>query len=154
MNGDTKTIEQLNKILANELIAINQYFLHSSMLKDWGYKKIADRTWQESVDEMKHARILTDRILFLGGLPNLQDLGKLLIGQTVSEILDCDLKLEQVAIEDLKTAISVCEQANDFISRDILLQILKNEEEHVEWLSTQINLFEKMGEANYLQLSV
>jgi len=151
MKGDTKVIEHLNQILANELIAINQYFLHSKMYADWGLKKLADHEHHESIDEMKHADSLVERILFLEGLPNLQKLGKLLIGENTEEMLKCDLELEMKAIPDLRAAIKHCESVDDFISRDLCQSILDSEEEHVDWLETQLNLIEKVGLQNYLQ---
>jgi bacterioferritin len=151
MKGDPKVIEHLNKILKNELTAINQYFLHSRMLKDWGMEKLAEKEFHESVDEMKHADELTQRILFLEGLPNLQDLGKLHIGENVKEILECDLKMELVAIPDLRDAIAYCESVGDYVSRHLFREILSSEEEHVDWLETQLELIEQMGIKNYVQ---
>jgi bacterioferritin len=151
MKGDAKVIEYLNKILGNELIAINQYFLHSRMYKDWGLKELAEHEYEESIDEMKHADQLVERILFLQGLPNLQDLGKLLIGETTREMLECDLKLEMIAIPDLRDAIEHCESVRDYVSRELLEHILESEEEHVDWLETQLDLIDKVGEQNYLQ---
>lgn len=151
MKGDAKVIEHLNQILANELIAINQYFLHSKMYADWGLKKLADHEYHESIDEMKHADSLVERILFLEGLPNLQKLGKLLIGENTAEMLKCDLELEMKAIPDLRAAINHCESVDDFISRDLCQSILDSEEEHVDWLETQLSLIEKVGLQNYLQ---
>jgi bacterioferritin len=151
MKGDPKVIEHLNRALKNELTAISQYFLHSRILKDWGLEKLADKEYEESVDEMKHADALIQRILFLEGLPNLQDLGKLLIGENVREILECDLKLEHKAVPDLKAAIAECESIGDYVSRHLFREILDSEEEHVDWLETQLGLIEKMGLENYTQ---
>lgn len=149
MKGDAKVIEILNKVLGNELVAINQYFLHARMYKDWGLKELADHEYEESIDEMKHADWLIDRILFLEGLPNLQDLGRLRIGEDTKEILECDLALELQAIPDLRDGIEYCEKVRDFVSRDLLLKILDSEEEHVDWLETQLGLIEKIGLQNY-----
>lgn len=154
MQGDPKVIEHLNKVLGNELVAINQYFLHSRMYKDWGLKLLADHEHHESIDEMKHADELIERILFLEGLPNLQSLGKLLIGENTPEMLQCDLKLEMAALPDLRDAISYCEGVRDFTSRDLFRSILDSEEEHVDWLETQIGLIDKIGLANYLQSQI
>ncbi len=151
MKGDAKVIEHLNTILANELVAINQYFLHARMYKDWGLKKIADHEYHESIDEMKHADVLIERILFLEGLPNLQDLGRLMIGENTKEIIECDLKLEMKAIPDLRDAISYCEEVKDYVSRDMLNDILESEEEHVDWLETQLSLIDKIGIERYQQ---
>lgn len=151
MKGDSKVIEHLNKALYNELVAINQYFLHAKMLKNWGFKALADHEQHESIDEMKHADRLIDRILFLEGLPNLQSLGKLFIGETPKEIFECDLKLELIAVPDLKAAVAYSETAGDYVSRDLFASILSSEEEHVDWLETQLALMERLSEASYLQ---
>lgn len=152
MKGDPKVIEFLNKILVNELTAINQYFLHSRMLKDWGISELAEKEYKESIEEMQHADELIERVLFLEGLPNLQDLHKLRIGEDVKEILECDLKLEHQAIPDLRDAIQHCQEVRDYVSRDLFERILANEEEHVDWLETQLGLIEKMGLERFLLL--
>lgn len=152
MKGDTQVIAHLNAVLRNELTAINQYFLHSRMLIDWGVNKLGKFEYSESIEEMNHADELIKRILFLEGLPNLQDLGKLYIGQSVKEILDCDLKLELEALPDLKDAIAHCESCRDFVSRELFQKILDDEEEHVEFIETQFALIERTGMENYIQL--
>lgn len=152
MRGDQKVIEFLNQALKNELTAINQYFLHSRMLKDWGVSKLGEYEYKESIEEMNHADWLIERILFLGGLPNLQDLGKLRIGENVEEILKCDLALEEDAIPLLRDAMEHCEKQRDYVSRDLFGKILHNEEEHVDYIETQFDLIERMGLENYIQL--
>ena len=151
MQADATVIKHLNQALANELIAINQYFLHSRMYEDWGLRKLAEKEYEESIDEMKHADQLTQRILFLEGLPNLQNLGKLLIGENTREMLECDLKLEMIACPDLKEGIAYCESVGDYVSRDLLSDILDSEEEHIDWLETQLSLIDRVGLENYQQ---
>ncbi|MGU5765354.1 bacterioferritin [Aeromonas allosaccharophila] len=151
MKGDPKIIVHLNKVLANELIAINQYFLHARIYDDWGLKALGHKEYHESIDEMKHADELVKRVLFLEGLPNLQELGKLRIGETVEEMLRCDLSLEMDAIPDLRVAIAYAESVQDYISRDLFQEILEDEEEHVDWLETQLDLIDRIGLENYQQ---
>lgn len=154
MKGDPRVIELLNRVLGNELVAINQYFLHSKMYQDWGLQELAEHEYHESIDEMKHADEIIARILFLEGLPNLQDLGKLLIGENPREMLECDLKLEHLAHADLKEGVAYCEANGDYVSRDLFQRILDAEEEHIDWLETQLSLMDRVGEQNYLQTAM
>jgi bacterioferritin len=154
MKGDNKVIEFLNKVLTNELTAINQYFLHARMFRNWGLKKLDEYEYHESLDEMKHADKLVNRILFLEGLPNLQQLGKLLIGEDAPEALKCDLQLELAALPVLREAVAYCESSGDYVSRELFEDILESEEEHVDWLETQLALIQKVGLQNYLQSQI
>ncbi|MEM7083296.1 MAG: bacterioferritin [Pseudomonadota bacterium] len=154
MKGDKQVIQHLNVILRNELTAINQYFLHAKMLQDWGLTKLAAVEHHESIDEMKHADTLIERILFLEGIPNLQDLGRLMIGENTEEILNCDLALELNGVDDLTAAIDHCQAVKDFTSKEILKRILESEEEHIDFLETQLGLIEKVGIHNYQQSQI
>ena len=151
MKGDQKVVEYLNKALKLELTAVNQFFLHAKMFKDWGFERLAKIEYDESIDEMKHADVLIERILFLEGLPNLQDLDKLYIGETVKEALECDLKVEHRAHPLYVEAIAYCESVKDYVSREIMVRILESEEEHVDHLETQLGLIAKIGEERYMQ---
>ena len=151
MKSDATVLKHLNKALGNELVAINQYFLHSRMFQDWGLTKLAEKEYEESIDEMKHADQLIQRILFLEGLPNLQSLGKLLIGENTREMLECELQLEMIACPDLRAGIAYCESVQDFATRDLLNSILVSEEEHVDWLESQLGLIDRVGIENYQQ---
>ncbi|PZN28719.1 MAG: bacterioferritin [Proteobacteria bacterium] len=154
MQGNPTVIAHLNAVLKNELTAINQYFLHSRMFGNWGLERLKEYEYKESIDEMKHADRLIERILFLEGLPNLQDLGKLLIGENVKEALECDLKLELQGHPVLKQAIADCERLGDYVSRELFEDILKSEEEHIDWLETQLSLIERIGIENYCQSQI
>ena len=154
MKGDAKVIQYLNQALENELTAINQYFLHARMYKNWGFHKLNEKVYHESIDEMKHADQIIERVLFLEGLPNLQNLGKLMIGENPQEMLQCDLKLEHQAVPLLREAIAYCESIGDYISREIFESILESEEEHIDWLERQLELIEKIGLQNYLRLQI
>ena len=153
MKGDAKVIEYLNTVLTNELTAINQYFLHSRMLENWGIEKYGRFEYKESIEEMRHADLLIKRILFLEGLPNLQRLDPLLIGESAEEILECDLKLEQKAVGDLRDAVPYCESVRDFVSRDLFSKILGDEEEHIDFIETQKDLIARTGLQNWIQLN-
>jgi bacterioferritin len=151
MLGDKRVIELINQCLANELVAINQYFLHARMFKNWGLGELDRYEYKKSIKDMKQADKLVERVLFLEGIPNLQKLGKLLIGENTKEMLECDLKLEQITLVDLRAAISYCESVSDYVSRDLLCSVLDSEEEHSDWIETQLGLIESLGTQNYLQ---
>ena len=154
MKGDKNIIRLLNAQLTNELTAINQYYLHARMYRHWGFEKLGKKEYEESIGEMKHADKLIERILMLDGLPNLQALHKLLIGETAPEMLDCDQKLEQAAQITIKEGIAAAEQVGDYVSRELLVEILDDTEEHIEWLETQLDLINKIGLQNYLQSQI
>jgi len=151
MKGDSQVIKYLNKALKNELVAINQYFLHARMFENWGLNELNKKEYEESIDEMKHADALIKRILFLEGLPNLQDIGKLKVGENTEEVMRCDLAVELEAVPVLREAVEHCEQVKDYVSRELFEDILAAEEEHIDWLETQLELIEKVGLQNYQQ---
>lgn len=154
MKSDAKIFNTLNEALGNELIAINQYFLHARMFKDWGFHSLDKQDYKRSINAMNHADKLVERILFLEGLPNLQDLGKLLLGENTKEMLECDLKLEMNSTTALREGIAYCESTKDYVSRDLLESVLNEGEKHIDWLETQLGLIDKVGLENYLQSSI